>query len=66
MRTDVQNAIRIIRENSSAPVRLMLAHIFIDYFKQCGIKLGCGLDELHAGRFVDECVLKVSEFDELK
>jgi len=56
MREMIKHAIRVVRKNSNPEVRRMLAYIFIDYFKECGIETGCGLDQLHAGRFVDECV----------
>jgi hypothetical protein len=39
-----------------------MAHIFIDYFKKCGIKTGSAADQLHAGRFVDECVKELDLF----
>ena len=56
MLSKVKHAIRIIRKNSNPEVRRMLAHIFIDYFKECGVETGVEADQLHAGRFVDECV----------
>ena len=56
MRTEIHHAISIIRKNSNPEVRRMMAHIFIDYFKECGVETGGASGQLHAGRFVDECV----------
>lgn len=64
MRTEIHNAIRIIRKNSNPEVRRMLAHIFIDYFKECGIETGSAANQLHAGRFVDECVKGFTLFED--
>jgi len=62
MLSKVKHAIRIIRKNSNPEVRRMLARIFIDYFKECGVETGVAADQLHAGRFVDECVKELDLF----
>lgn len=64
MKEDFKVAISVIRKNNNPEVRRMLARIFIDYYKDCGIETGCGLDQLHAGHFVDECVKDTILFDD--